>query len=83
MGEHFRLELGAQGVEHDHLELSRVCEELEVAQLWQGLQFCHDLVLNPSPREDPETTRKILHGSVLDALEGSGVAAAACWQIMR
>jgi tetratricopeptide (TPR) repeat protein len=75
-GEQFSLELGAEVLKANPFELSRTCEELETAQLWRGLRFSHDLVFETVFESIPETTRTILHGSVLDALEGSNVAAA-------
>jgi DNA-binding SARP family transcriptional activator len=75
-GEHFTLELGAKVLETPLLELSRAAVELEAAHVWRGLRFSHDLLFETTLENIPESLSPLLHGRVLDALEGSGVAAA-------
>ncbi len=82
MGEHFRLELGAKVLNTTTLELSRVCEELEVAQLWQGFSFVTTWFLKPCSREYQKpherfcTVRYWMRSRVRAWLRQ-------CWQIMR
>ncbi len=76
MGEDFTLELGAKVLETPVLEVSRAAGELEAAQVWRGVRFSHDLLFETTLENIPESLRPVLHGSALDALEGTRVAAA-------
>ena len=75
-GEHFTLELGAKVLETPILELSRTAVELEAAHVWRGLRFSHDLLFETTLENIPESFSLLLHGRVLDALEGASVPAA-------
>jgi DNA-binding SARP family transcriptional activator len=75
-GEHFTLELGAKVLETPVLEVSRAAVELEAVHVWRGLRFSHDLLFETTLENIPESLKPLLHGRVLDGLEGSGVAAA-------
>ncbi len=75
-GEYFTLELGATVLETPILELSRAAVELEAAHVWRGLRFSHDLLFETTLENIPESFRLLLHGRVLDALEGAAVPAA-------
>ncbi len=76
MGEDFTLELGAKVLETPVLEVSRTAVELEAAQVWRGVRFSHDLLFETTFENIPESFSPLLHGSVLDALDGVGVPAA-------
>jgi DNA-binding SARP family transcriptional activator len=75
-GEHFTLELGAKVLETPVLELSRAAVELEAVHVWHGLRFSHDLLFETTLEHIPESLKPLLHGRVLDGLEGSSVPAA-------
>jgi DNA-binding SARP family transcriptional activator/tetratricopeptide (TPR) repeat protein len=75
-GEYFTLELGAKVLETPILELSRSAMELEEAHVWRGLRFSHDLLFETTLENIPESFSSLLHGRVLDALEGSAVPVA-------
>ncbi len=75
-GEYFTLELGAKVLETPILELSRAAVELEAAHVWRGLRFSHDLLFETTLEHIPESLKPLLHGQVLDALEGAAVPAA-------
>ncbi len=75
-GEYFTLELGAKVLETPILELSRAAVELEAAHVWRGLRFSHDLLFETTLENIPESLKLLLHGQVLDALEGAAVPAA-------
>ena len=83
MGEEFTLELGAKVLETTLTELSRAGGELERTQVWCGLRFSHDLLFETVLTEIPESLRLVLHGQVLDALEGAGAPAAVLAQHAR
>jgi DNA-binding SARP family transcriptional activator/predicted ATPase len=75
-GSAFSLTLAARVLEAHPLSLSDTFETLEHAGVMRGEQFSHDLLCDAVLESIPSAARVVLHARVLEALEGSSVAAA-------
>jgi DNA-binding SARP family transcriptional activator len=72
----FDLELAGEVLELNPLGFAVPLRELEIAQLFQGERFTHDLVLESVRDSIPSALRSLLHRRLARALEKRGGAAA-------
>ena len=72
----FSFRLAARVLRADDLQLASAFETLEAAGLFRNESFAHDLLRDAAYDVTPLTARMVLHGRVLDALQGKAVAPA-------
>jgi DNA-binding SARP family transcriptional activator len=75
-GQFFNLRLAGKIIGGSPLVLAETSDELENAGILRGGRFAHDLLLETALASIPPSTRKLLHGEVLKALQGTMVPAA-------